>query len=161
MIQIARALGGEVTAVCSTSKLELARSLGADYVIDYTTEDFADQGRHYDIILGVNGYRPLSVYKRALAPRGRYLMCGGDNKQLFQGMLLAPLKSIGSNKKLGIASTKTNSPDLDTLRELLEAGRIRPVLDRVYPLEETAAAFHYLEEGHATGKIVITVAHNT
>jgi NADPH:quinone reductase-like Zn-dependent oxidoreductase len=156
-VQIAKAFGAEVTAVTSTRNLEQARSLGADQVIDYTQEDFTRNGRQYDLILGVNGHHPLSAYKRALAPQGQYIMAGGTPAQIFQAMLLGSWYSQKGGKKLGGFSAKTSQPDLVTLKEMLEAGRIRPVIDRCYPLNETAEALCYLGSGHARGKIIITM----
>lgn len=156
-VQIAKAFGAEVTAVCSTGKLDQARALGADHVIDYTKEDFTESGRLYDLILAANGYHPLSAYKRALAPGGIYVMAGGTAAQIFQAMLLGPLMSIGAGKRMGGVSAKPKKKDLLYLKELLEAGKITPAIDRCYPLSETAEALRYLGEGHARGKIVITV----
>ncbi len=156
-VQIAKSFGAEVTAVCSTSKLDMVRSLGADVVIDYTREDFTKSGKRYDLILAANGYHSILAYRRALAPGGIYVMAGGKPAQLFQAMLLGPLVSIGSGKKLGGMVAKADPKDLDYLRGLLEAGTIKPVIDRRYALSETAEALRYLGEGHARGKIVITV----
>lgn len=156
-VQIAKVLGAEVTAVCSTAKLEQARALGADHVIDYTREDFSRNGKQYDLILGVNGHRPLSAYKRALAPQGRYVMAGGKNAQIFGAMLLGPLMSQRGGKQLGGVSATISQKDLITLKEWLEAGKIRPVIDRRYPLSETAEALRYVYAGHASGKVVIRI----
>lgn len=156
-VQIAKVLGAEVTAVCSTAKLEQARALGADHVIDYTQEDFSRNGKQYDLILGVNGHRPLSAYKRALAPQGRYVMAGGSNAQIFGAMLFGPLMSQREGKQLGGVSATISQKDLITLKEWLEAGKIRPVIDRRYPLAETAEALRYVYAGHASGKVVIQI----
>jgi NADPH:quinone reductase-like Zn-dependent oxidoreductase len=156
-VQIARAFGAEVTAVCSTRNLEQARSLGAHNVIDYTKEDFSKNGRKYDVILGVNGFRPISVYKNALAPGGRYVMAGGSMGQIFQAMLLGPLLSRGADKKLSGLSAKTKQEDLLALKDLLEAGKVTPIIDRSYPLEQVPEALRYLGSGHARAKIVITI----
>lgn len=156
-VQIAKVLGAEVTAVCSTAKLEQARALGADHVIDYTREDFSRNGKQYDLILGVNGHRPLSAYKRALAPQGRYVMAGGSNAQIFGAMLFGPLMSQRGGKQLGGVSATISQKDLITLKEWLEAGKIRPVIDRRYSLAETAEALRYVYAGHASGKVVIQV----
>jgi NADPH:quinone reductase-like Zn-dependent oxidoreductase len=155
-VQIAKAFGAQVTAVCSTRNLEQARALGADHVIDYTKEDFTQNGQQYDLILGVNGYRPLSDYKRALAPGGKYLMAGGKPRQIFGAMLLGPLMSNGG-KKLGGVSAKASQKDLLALKDLIEAGKIKPAIDRRFPLSETAEALRYLGAGHARAKVVITV----
>lgn len=156
-VQIAKALGGDVTAVCSTTKLEQARLLGADHMIDYTKEDFAKNGQRYDLILAVNGDRPLSDYVGALAPTGRYVMAGGSMKQIFQAMLLGPFKSKRGGKTAIGYTAKPLKADLQYLAELLEAGRIKPTLEQQYPLDETPEAMRYLDQGHAKGKIVVTV----
>lgn len=156
-VQIAKWFGAEVTAVCSTRNLDQARSLGADHVIDYTKEDFTQSGRQYDLILGANGYHSLSAYKRALTPRGVYVMAGGSMAQIFQAMLLGSWMSKTGGKKMGGVSAKPNQEDLAFLKGLLEAGKIVPVIDRRYPLRETADALRYLGEGHARGKVVITM----
>jgi NADPH:quinone reductase-like Zn-dependent oxidoreductase len=156
-VQIAMVFGAEVTAVCSTRNVDQARSLGADHVIDYNQEDFTKNGQQYDLILAVNGYHPISAYQRALAPRGIYVMAGGTPAQIFQAMLLGPRMSRAGGKKMGGVSAKTNQKDLLFLKELLEAGKIVPVIDRRYPLRETAEALRYLGTGHARGKVVITV----
>ena len=160
-VQIAKAFGAEVTAVCSTRNAEQTRSLGADQVIDYTKEDFTRSGQQYNLILGVNGYHPLPAYKRALAPGGIYVMAGGSPAQMFQALLLGPWLSMTGGKKLGAVSAKANQKDLTTIKELLEAGKVVPVIDRCYPLSEAAEAFRYLGAGHARGKVVITVTHDS
>jgi NADPH:quinone reductase-like Zn-dependent oxidoreductase len=156
-VQIAKSFGAEVTAVCSTRNLDQARSLGADHVIDYTREDFTRSGRQYDLILAANGYHSLSAYKRALAPKGVYVMAGGSKAQIFGAMLLGSWMSEAGGKKVGGVSAKPNQEDLVFMKGLLEAGKVVPVIDRRYPLSETADALRYLGEGHARGKIVITV----
>jgi NADPH:quinone reductase-like Zn-dependent oxidoreductase len=159
-VQIARAFGAEVTAVCSTGNIDQARSLGADHAIDYTQEDFTRNGQHYDLILAVNGYHPISAYRRALTPRGIYVMAGGTLAQLLQALLLGPRMSKAEGKKMVNVSAKTNKNDLLFLKELLGAGKIIPAIDRCYPLRETAEALRYLGQGHARGKVVITVNQN-
>jgi NADPH:quinone reductase-like Zn-dependent oxidoreductase len=156
-VQIAKALGAQVTAVCSTSKVALMRSIGADHVIDYKREDFTQNGQRYDLILAANGYHPISAYQRALSPHGIYVTTGGSTTQMFQAMLLGPLLSRNGNQKMGNMLARPNQKDLAFLKELLEAGKIVPVIDRCYPLSEVPEAIRYLEEGHAKGKIVITV----
>jgi NADPH:quinone reductase-like Zn-dependent oxidoreductase len=156
-VQIAKWFGAEVTAVCSTKNLDQARSLGADHVIDYTKEDFTKKGELYDLIFAVNGYHPLSAYRRALTGMGVYIMAGGSGAQIFQAMLLGPLMSIRGGKKMGGVSAKPNHTDLDFMKGLLEAGKVIPVIDKRFPLCETAEALRYLGAGHARGKIVITV----
>jgi NADPH:quinone reductase-like Zn-dependent oxidoreductase len=157
-VQIAKAFGAEVTAVCSMRNVEQARALGADHVIDYSQEDFTQSGKQYDLILAANGYHPLSAYKRALAPGGIYVMAGGKTKQIFEAVLLGGWHSRGGDKKLTNVSAHASVPDMLTLNELIAAGKVKPVIDRRYPLSQTADALRYLGEGHARGKIVITVA---
>jgi NADPH:quinone reductase-like Zn-dependent oxidoreductase len=156
-VQLAKALGAEVTAVCSTSKVDLVRSLGADGVIDYTREDFTKHGRRYDLILAVNGNRSLFDYRRALAPKGRYVVSGGSMTQIFQAMLLGPLLSRPGGQQLGNLLARPNQQDLAFVAGLLEAGRVAPVIDRCYPLEGVPEALRYLGAGHAVGKVVIQV----
>lgn len=158
-VQLAKAFGAEVTAVCSTRNLDMARSIGADHVIDYTKEDFTNNGQQYDVILAVNGDRSISDYKRALAPEGIYVMMGGSMSQLFQAMLQGPWISRTGSKKMGsMGVAKPNQKDLVTLKELIQAGKVKPVIDRCYPFGDAAQAVRYHNEGHARGKVVITVA---
>ena len=156
-VQIAKSFGAEVTGVCSTSKLDMVRSIGADQVIDYTQEDFTKNGQRYDLILAANGYHSIWDYKRALRPKGIYVAAGGSMAQIFQAMLLGPWISMTGSKKMGNFITKPNKKDLVFIKELLEAGKVVPVIDRRYPLSEVAEALRYLEEGHARGKVVITM----
>ncbi len=159
-VQIAKSFGAEVTAVCSTRNLDMARSIGADHVIDYTQEDFTQNGQRYDLILAANGYHPLSDYKGALSPKGIYVMTGGSGAQMFQAMLQGPIISMTGSKTMGNMLVKPNKNDLVFMKELLEAGKVVPVIDRRYPLSAVPEALRYLEEGHARGKVVITVEHN-
>jgi NADPH:quinone reductase-like Zn-dependent oxidoreductase len=159
-VQIAKSFGAEVTAVCSTRNLEQARSIGADHVIDYTKEDFTKNGQQYDLIFAANGYHSLSAYKRALTPKGIYVMAGGSMAQIFQSMLMGSMMSETGGKKMGGVSAKPNQEDLAFLKELVDDGKVIPVIDRRYLLSETAEALRYLGEGHARGKVVITVEHN-
>ena len=154
-VQIAKSFGAEVTGVCSTSKLNMVRSIGADHVIDYTQEDFTKNGQRYDLILAANGHHPISAYKRALSPEGIYVMTGGSGAQMFQAMLLGPMISMTGHKKMGNLLKQPSKKDLVVLRELLEAGKVTPVIDRTYPLSEVPEAIRYLENGHAQGKVVI------
>ena len=157
-VQFAKHFGAEVTAVCSTRNLEMARSLGADHVIDYTNEDFTRRLERYDLIFAVNGYHPISAYKRALNPQGMYVCAGGTMNQFMQAILLGPMMSQKAGRKLvmmGIAEAKQE--DLIALAELLKDGRIRPVIDRTYSLNEIVEAFRYVEDIHAQGKVVITM----
>ena len=158
-VQLAKAFGAEVTAVCSPRNLDMARSIGADYVIDYTKEDFTRNRQRYDLIFAVNGFHPLSAYQRALSPRGIYICAGGTTPQIFQAMLLGPLMSRKNGKKMtsmGIA--KINQKDLLCLKELLESGKIAPVIEKSYPLSEVSTAMRYIIEGHAKGKIVVQIS---
>ena len=160
-VQIAKSFGAEVTGVCSTRNVDMVRSIGADHVIDYTQEDFTKNGQRYDFIFAVNGYHSIFDYKRALSPKGVYVMIGGSNAHLFQAMLLGPLISMtGRQKMASMGVAKPNQKDLVFMKELLEAGKVVPVIDRRYPLSETAEAIRYLEKGHAQGKVVITVDQN-
>ena len=156
-VQIAKSFGAEVTGVCSTQNVDMVRSMGADQVIDYTQEDFTKNGQRYDLILAANGYHSIADYKRALRPRGTYVMTGGSTAQMFQAMLLGPWISMTGGKKMGNLLKKSNTKDLVCMKELLEAGKVVPVIDRRYSLGETAEAIRYLEEGHARGKVVISV----
>jgi NADPH:quinone reductase-like Zn-dependent oxidoreductase len=157
-VQIAKSLGAEVTALCSTRNLEMARSIGADHVIDYTREDFTKTGQRYDLILAVNGHRSMLDYRRALSPKGICVVTGGSISQVLQAMLLGPLFSRIGRKTIrfqGIATTP--QADLLVIKELLEAGKIVPVIDHCFPLRETAEAIRYLVKEHAQGKVVITM----
>lgn len=157
-VQIAKAFGAEVTAVCSARNTDMARSIGADHVIDYAKEDFTQSDQRYDLIFAVNGFHPLSAYQRALAPQGQYVCAGGTMPQIFQAMLLGPWMSKKNGKKLGsMRIARINREDLAHLKELLEIGRIAPVIDKRYPLGEVPAAMRYLVEGHARGKVVVQV----
>jgi NADPH:quinone reductase-like Zn-dependent oxidoreductase len=150
--------GAEVTAVCSTRNLDLARSLGADHVIDYTRDDFTRGGQCYDLIFAVNGYHPLAAYKRALNPGGSYVCAGGALRQFFEAMLLGKLFSRGGDKKYGsMGIAQVNQADLETLGELLEDGKILPFIDRSYPLGEIVEAIRYVDEKHAQGKVIVKV----
>jgi NADPH:quinone reductase-like Zn-dependent oxidoreductase len=159
-VEIAKSFGAEVTAVCSTGKLDMVRSIGADHVIDYTQEDFTKSGQRYDLIIAANGYHPILHYRRALSPKGICVTTGGSMAQIFQAILLGPLISLIGSKKMGsMGIAKLNQKDLVFLKELLEAGKLVPVIDRCYPLSEVAEAFRYFEEGHVKGKVVITLEH--
>ena len=160
-LQLAKSFGAEVTAVCSKRNLDVARSIGADHVIDYTKEDFAMNGKKYDLIFATNGDRSISDYRRALSPQGIYVQTGGSMAQMSQAMLQGPWISMTGSKKMGnMGVAKPNQKDLLIIKELLEAGKVKPVIDRCYPLSEVADALRYLEEGHAQGKVVIMVAQN-
>ena len=159
-VQLAKSFGAEVTAMCSTRNLEAAHQIGADHVIDYTREDFTRHEQRYDLVVAVNGNRPLRDYLRALNPGGIYVALGGSLSQFFQGVLLGPLVSRLGRKKVRSFIAKMNQADLLLLKELLEAGKVVPVIEKCYPLSETAEAIRYLAKGHARGKVVITVDQN-
>jgi NADPH:quinone reductase-like Zn-dependent oxidoreductase len=159
-VQIAKYFDAEVTAVCSTRNLEQARSIGADHVIDYTKENFTKNGQQYDLVFAANGYHSLSAYKRALTPKGIYIMAGGTMAQIFQSMLLGPMMSENGGRTMAGVSAKRNQNDLVFIKELFEAGKVKSVIDKRYPLSETADALRYLGEGHARGKVVISVMHS-
>ncbi len=160
-VQIAKSFGAEVTAVCSTRNLDMMRSIGADYVIDYTVEDFTQNGQQYDLILAANGYHPISDYRRALSPEGIYVATGGTMAQSLQATMIGPFISMTGSKTMGGMMVKPNQDDLVFMKELLEAGKVVPVIDRCYPLSDIAEAFHYIGEGHAKGKVVINVEQNS
>jgi len=158
-VQIAKSFGAEVTAVCSTRNVDMVRSIGADHVIDYTQADFTKNGQRYDLIFAVNGYHSIFDYKRALNAKGVYVFIGGSIAAMFQAMFLGPVISMTGRQKMGsMGVAQPSQQDLVFMKELLEAGKVVPVIDRRYPLGETAEALRYLEEGHAKGKVVITVA---
>ncbi|UCH60371.1 MAG: NAD(P)-dependent alcohol dehydrogenase [Anaerolineales bacterium] len=157
-VQIAKSFGAEVTAVCSARNLAMARSIGADHVSDYAREDFTQSGQRYDLILGVNGYHSILDYRRALAPRGRYVAIGGSKSQVLQGILVGPVLSmIGRNKMGFMGITRPNQKDLDYIAGLLQTGKVVPVIDHCYTLSEVPEAIRYLVEEHAQGKVVITM----
>ena len=153
-VQIAKALGAEVTAVCSMHNVELARSLGADEVVDYKNEDFTRKGQRYDLVLAVNGYRPIADYLDVLKPAGMLVVIGGSIKQLIQA---GQSKKQPSSKQVRITELRQDQKDLLFLKELLETGQIKPVIDGVYPLDRTADAFRYYEDEHPRGKVVIRI----
>jgi NADPH:quinone reductase-like Zn-dependent oxidoreductase len=160
-VQIAKAFGAEVTGVCSTAKTDLVRAIGADHVIDYTRDDFADAKHRYDVILDIGGNSRLSHLRRALTARGRLVIVGGENGGRWLGgtdrqlraLLLSPLVS----QKLGTFIASENAEDLEVLRDLIESGKVAPVIDRTYPLSETPAAIRHVMAGRARGKVVISI----
>ncbi len=156
-LQIAKTFGAEVTAVCSTRNMEQARNLGADHVIDYTKENFIQSGQRYDLIFAANGYHPLAAYKQALTPKGNYVMAGGKTRQIFEAMLLGSWMSEKDGRTMGNVSAHISQEDMQTITELLESGKVVPVIDKRYPLTEVAEALRYLGSGHARGKLVIKV----
>ncbi len=155
-VQIAKAFDTEVTGVCSTRNVEMVRSLGADHVIDYTQEDFTQNGQKYDLILATAGYRSIFDYKRALAPGGHYVVTGGEMAQIFQPMLLGPLVSSGGRTMTNL-SMKSDKEDLAFVKELIDAGKVAPVIDKRFPLDELPEAFQYYAEGRSRGKVVVTM----
>jgi NADPH:quinone reductase-like Zn-dependent oxidoreductase len=160
-VQIAKDFGAEVTGVCSTGKVDLVRTLGTDHIIDYTRDDFARAGVLYDVIIDTAGNRPLSVLRRALGPAGILVIVGGEGGGPvtggFERSMLAPLASIFSGRKFKGLAAKENHQDLEALAALFEAGRVKPAVDKVYPLAEAPAAIAYLHEGHVRGKVVVRV----
>lgn len=158
LIQLAKNEGAEVTAVCSTSKIDQAKMLGADHVIDYTKKNFTRNGKKYDLIIGANGSVPLAEYKRALTSNGKYVGVGGSNRQIFEPMLLGPLYSEKNGRTFSQLVFKTTKADLIYLKEQVEAGKLKPVIDKRYSIYEIHEAMDYLEAGHARGKIVLTVS---
>ena len=161
-VQVAKAYGAEVTGVCSAAKAELVRSIGADEVIDYTRESFTDGSRRWDVILDCAGRRPLRELRRALAPTGTLAIVGGDGGGnwtggFFRQILRAPLLSLFSKQAFKPVISTENQADLQTLDELIEDGAVTPVVGRTFALGEAADAVRYLAEGHAAGKIVVTV----
>jgi len=155
-VQLARYFGATVTAVCSSKNVEQTRSLGADYVIDYTKEDFTKNDRRYDLVLAINGNRRLSDYKRILHPNGKYVMVGGALSQIFKSIFFGWLMSMGSKKMVTLLA-KSNQEDLEFIAKLVVDGKIKPVIDIRYSLDKAAEAMRYLGEGHARGKVVINV----
>lgn len=158
-IQMAKAFGAEITAVDSTEKLDMMRSLGADYVIDYTNEDFTRNGKCYDLIVDVKSNRSIFDYKRALNSKGIYATVGGKTSRILQLALLGPLIKKKENKVLTLIMHKPNK-GMNILCELFEAGKIKPIVDKCFPLSKTSEAFRYFGEGHFKGKVIITLEHN-
>ncbi|HWC10336.1 MAG TPA: NAD(P)-dependent alcohol dehydrogenase [Acidimicrobiales bacterium] len=159
-VQIAKVFGAEVTGVCTTAKVDMVRAIGADHVVDYTRDDFAHGEPHYDVILDIGGNRRLSHLRRALTPTGRLVIVGGESHGRWLGgtdrQLRAHLLSLFVTQKLGTFISSENADDLRVLRELIDSGKMKPVIDRTYPLSDVATAIRYLVEGHARGKLVIT-----
>ena len=152
-VQIARSFEAEVTGVCSRTKMDFVRSIGADHVVDYTSEDITKNRQQYDLIFDIAAYRPVSDYKRILSSDGIYVLAGGSMSRIFQLMFI----SMTGAKNMGLMVAKINQKDLLFITELLNAGKVKAIIDKLYPLTETAEALRYLEEGHARGKVVITV----
>jgi NADPH:quinone reductase-like Zn-dependent oxidoreductase len=160
-IQLAKLAGGEVTAVDNAEKLELMRSLGADHVIDYTREDFTKNGQQYDLILDVIAHRSVFAYQRALKPNGKYFMAGGSVATMFQSLTLGPIIKRMSGRKISLLMVQTEARDLVYMTELIQSGKVKTIIDKRYPLSETAEGLRYLGEGHAKGKVVIIVEQNS
>jgi NADPH:quinone reductase-like Zn-dependent oxidoreductase len=158
-VQIAKSFGAQVTGVCSTRNLDMVRSIGAEHVVDYTREDFTRNGQLYDLIYDAVGNRSVPDYQRALNPQGICVIAGFTGMpRLFEHMVVGPWMSKAGSKKVGMMGmAKPNTKDLLVIKELLEAGKVVPVIDRCYPLNEAAEAIRYLEKGHARGKVVITL----
>ena len=160
-VQIAKSFGAEVTGVCSTTKMDLVRSLGADHVIDYKREDFAEGEKRYDAILDIGGNSSLSRLRRALTRKGTLVIAGGETDGRWLGgvdrQIRALMLSPFVGQKLGTFISSENHEDMIDLKELIEAGQVTPVIDRTYPLSEAPKAIRYLEDGHARGKVAITV----
>jgi NADPH:quinone reductase-like Zn-dependent oxidoreductase len=156
-VQIAKFWGAEVTAVDSAVKLDMLRSIGADHVIDYAKQDFTRNGQRYDLILDIAAHHSVFDYRRALAPDGLYSLVGGSRSAIFQTLFLGTIFSLFGRKKIGIMAWKPNNKeDLEYVLELIESGKIKPVIDKCYPLAEVAEAFRYFEQGQPRGKVVIT-----
>jgi len=161
-IQIAKTFDADVTAVCSSRNVEIARSIGADHVINYTQENFSQHEKLYDLIFVANGNLSISKFNHALEPNGICVLSGGDGSsiiELLAGMVQEWWIRKTENKKIGSFMAKNTQKDLEAMRELLASGKVKPVIDRQYPLSQTADALRYLGEGHAQGKIVIVVEH--
>jgi NADPH:quinone reductase-like Zn-dependent oxidoreductase len=152
-VQIAKSFEAEVTGVCSTKKMDFVRSIGADHVIDYTQEDVTKNKQQYDLIFDIAAHHSVSQYKRILSTGGIYVLAGGSMARIFQLMFI----SMTGVKNMGIMVANINQKDLIFIIELIKAGKVKPVIDKRFPLNETAEALRYLEEGHACGKVVITV----
>jgi NADPH:quinone reductase-like Zn-dependent oxidoreductase len=160
-VQIAKSFGAEVTAVCSTGKMDTARSIGADHVIDYTREDFTKSAQRYDLILGANAHHSMFVYRRMLHEGGTYVAVGGGLPQIFESLLLARFLSRIGSKRARFFIASINRENLTFLKDLVETGKVTPVIDRRYPLSDAADALRYLEQRHAQGKVVLNVENST
>ena len=160
-VQIAKALGADVTGVCSTKNVDLVRSLGADHIIDYTREDFTQNGQHYDLILDTVETHSLWAYKRALTPDGAYVMVGSTTPYKWFGFLAKPIGALlispFTKQKVKLILAELSRQDLDTIAAWMQSGKVVPVIDRTFKLPEAAKALSYLERGHARGKVVVTV----
>jgi 2-desacetyl-2-hydroxyethyl bacteriochlorophyllide A dehydrogenase len=155
-VQLAKHFGAHVTAVCGKNNVEIVRSLGADRVVDYAKENVLQTGEQFDLILGVNGSHPLLSYRRALSSKGIFVMVGGGLFQVIKTLLFGGLLSVGGKKMRSLAA-RPDANDLDWVIRLVAEGKVNPVIDRSYPLSDTAAAMRYASQGHACGKVVICV----
>ena len=157
-VQIAKSRGAEVTGVCRTDKMDFVRSLGADHVIDYTTTDYTRTGERYDWIVDVDAHHGIPRFRRALRPKGVYAALGGSGSWLLQALLVGPLVSIATGKRMGLmlAWKPFKAEDVETIKELVAAGKLKPVIDRRFPLSQVVDALRWVDEGHARGKVVIT-----
>lgn len=160
-VQIAKAMGAEVAGVCSTRNLELVRSLGADRVIDYTKENFTELGEQYDLILDNVSTQPLSAMRRVLKPDGKIVIVGSVSREPWLGPMIAPIKAVlyspFVDQEIGLFIAHLNQVDLTAIAEWMRDGRVTPVIDKRFPLQEISAAIAYLDEGHARGKVIIDV----
>ena len=158
-VQIAKSLGAEVTGVCRTEKMEMVRALGADHVIDYTKVDYTRTGERYDWIVDTDSHHPILGVRRALRPKGVYITLGGDTAAILGGLIVGPLISLFSDKWTGLMLwwKPFNRPDVETLKELIAAGKLKPVIDRVMPLSDIVEALRSVEDGLVAGKIVISI----
>jgi NADPH:quinone reductase-like Zn-dependent oxidoreductase len=161
-VQIAKASGAEVTGVCSTAKVDLVRSIGADHVLDYTRDDFATGPQRYDLILDIGGNSPLRRLRRALAPSGTLVLVGGEDGDRWTGGIGRQLRTVALSpfvpQRLTMKTPNENYADLERLAGLIEAGQLTPTIDKTYPLDQAPDAMRHLQTGRARGKIVITVA---
>lgn len=157
-VQIAKAFGAEITAVCSTRNVDTARSIGADYVIDYSQQVFTQSGQRYDLIFAANAHQSIFDYRHALTPAGVLVMAGGGLPQMLQVFLLGPLLSRTGSRAFRSFLAKINTADLVFLKDLVETGKLVPIMDRSYTLSELADAIRYVGEAHARGKVVISIA---
>lgn len=156
-VQIAKSYGAQVTGVDTTGKLDMVRSIGADFCIDYTKEDFTKNGCLYDMIIDVHMCRSIFEYKRSLSANGTYVVIGGSNNRIMEAMFLGPLLSVLGRKKMGLLLHWPKKKDLDFIKELVVAGKVKPVIDRRYPLSEVSESIKYFSQGQVKGKIIITV----
>lgn len=156
-IQIVKAYGAEVTAVVSTRNVDIAKSLGADHVLDYKKGEFTADNKTYDLIIGVNGSSSIFTYKKKLKDDGVFVHVGGDQSQMFQEMILRPWLSLQGKKKFTSLMQKPNQADLMVMKEMIEEGKVKPVIDQSYTIDEVVKAFNYVNQGHSQGKVVVTI----